>query len=803
VPRVGSFRRAVALSVALVAVSAAALPTTAGATQRFRPRIGGAYGLMPPAGHQEVEIATGENYPVVYHGGSVMTDVTIHAVFWAPSGYQFENSPTPGVLSYEQLIQQWFTDVAHDSGTKTNIYSVLDEYGDGGGPGSYHINYDAATDTIADSDPYPAQADQCASPNGVATCVTDLEVQEELDKLITAHDPTGRGLHDLWFVFLPPNVDECSSQGVCGTTEYAGYHSLSNVGHGPVIYAVVPDPTIEFTPGPGTDPEGNPIAESTLDTIAHETFEAITNPEGNAWMDPNGFEAADKCENGPEDGTPLGYAADGSPYDQVINGHEYLVQMIWSNAAMGCLQRSAATPPAPAPATVDETQFSPLISGNIGTGQAGIAVRLALLRAGAVVSIGSTRTRAGGVWGPVRLSHAVGDDRDELNIGYGSGSPAPDIIQTGNGGNPFTEAGWTGWFDLDNGYAVGSRGVLLAPCGQTGVLTLTVGTVTTEPPSELCQTEADVAEMHTSTIHAGTRITLSSEDNRAVSILNPAGALVKLTVHLGEPGSVSALGNDQVLFDPTGFPSCTANLEAQTVSCTGLVPGSRYTLTRRRHDLVRRLKADGSGTVRLAGVGVAGGDLFTLVNSAHRTLTALHVAHLRVRIDGEQTLIASGRCQPGDYYGSPVTTPPIGDGIGQPGVSGNGTICPLDGRAKGLSASDIEQTDEFSGGLTRTAVPELESISPNSGATLYGPFVAQAQPALPGFNSSIYGARARVSLAVRPAGSGRRLVFIRNVASAHGVAVNSLPAGAYDATWVLRDFNGDTRTVLTRFVEAG
>jgi hypothetical protein len=32
--------------------------------------------------------------------------------------------------------------------------------------------------------------------------------------------------------------------------------------------------------------------------------------------------------------------------------------------------------------------------------------------------------------------------------------------------------------------------------------------------------------------------------------------------------------------------------------------------------------------------------------------------------------------------------------------------------------------------------------------------------------------------------------------------VNSLRAGAYDATWVLRDSGGDTRTVLTRFVEA-
>jgi hypothetical protein len=800
VPGVGRYSRVLrTFVVAAVAAGACSIvPASAGAAQHYRPRIKGAWGIAPVKGQGEVEIATGENYPVVYHGGSVMSDVTIHAVFWAPSGFQFEGSPSAGVLGYEPLIQQWFTDVAHDSGAKSNIYSVLDEYGDGGGPGSYHISFNAAADTINDADAFPAQSDQCASPAGVATCVTDLEVQEEIDKLITVHDPAGRGLHDLWFVFLPPNVDECSSAGVCGTTEFAGYHSLSNVGHGPVIYAVVPDPTIEFTPGPGSDPEGNPIAESTLDTVAHETFEAITNPEGNGWMDPNGFEAADKCEN-PEDGTPLGFAADGSPYDQVINGHEYLVQMMWSDAAAGCVQRTTATPPAPSLATVDETQFSPVVSGNIGSGKSGVGVRVGLIRGGNVVSLAQTSTHAGGAWS-VRLSHAVGDDRDGLVVDYGTGGPEPDLIATGDGGNPFTESGWTGWFDLDNGYAVGTGGVLLAPCGQTGVLTLRVGKTTTEPAAELCQTESDVAELDTSRITNGTTITMSSEDNRAVSSLNPAGALVKLTVHLGEPNSVSELGNDQVLFDPTGFASCTANLEAQSVSCDGLVPGERYTLKLRR--VVRDARADGNGTVHAA-FAVRGGDTVSLVNSAGRTLTTLHVAHLRVGVNGDQSVLASGTCQPGDYYGVPVSSPPLGSQIGVPGATGEGHVCPGNGRARGLPGANIEQTDDFSGGLTRTVVPELQSFSPDDGATLYGAFVATAQPVLPGLNSSSYGVRATVSLSIRRAGSKHRVVFVRNAARGGGVRVKSLRPGAYDATWVLTDANGDTRTIQSRFVEAG
>ncbi len=80
-------------------------------------------------------------------------------------------------------------------------------------------------DSIDVTDPYPAPGHQCVSPAGIATCVTDLQLQQELDRVIQAHDPAGRGLHDLWFVFLPPDVDTCISPGRCGTNAFAGYHS--------------------------------------------------------------------------------------------------------------------------------------------------------------------------------------------------------------------------------------------------------------------------------------------------------------------------------------------------------------------------------------------------------------------------------------------------------------------------------------------------------------------------------------------------------------------------------------------------
>jgi hypothetical protein len=766
-------------------------------------------GIVPPLGHQE--IALGTSIPVVYHGGSVMRGVTIHTLFWAPSGFRFSGPPAVGTLSYEQLIQRFFTDAAHDSGTSNNVFSLLAQYPDPRGPGTYGISYDASVDSIDVSDPFPPPSRQCASPAGVATCVTDLQLQQELERVIRARDPSGRGLHDIWFVFLPPDVDTCVSAGECGTTAFAGYHSLSNLGRGPTIYVNVPDPLIELTPSPGEDPQGNPEAESSIDTAAHEAVEAITDPEGTAWMDPNGFEVADKCEN-PEQGTPLGFAADNSPYNQIINNDRYLIQMMWSNATSGCEQRSTSTSSALPLATVNLRQFSPFVSGNIPSARGGVSVTMAVVRANNLVAIGAGTTNARGNWGPIALQSArgnklvgVGDDRDQILVEYGASGPKPDLIQTGNGGNPFLESGWTGWFDLDHGYAVRSHSVLLSPCSQTGELGLVVDGSAAPAPVEQCETESDVAPVTTRPLRAGTSLSMSSQDNRAVTLQNPAGALVKLTVGVGEPQSVSAVGNSQILFQPSGFPLCTADLRSQTVRCTGLVARARYTLTRRRGHAVTDTRADEAGGARFdhfpGSPAIAGGDLLTLRNRSNRTLTTLHVAHLRVNLKAAQTTIATGRCEPGDYYGSPIRTPPISAGIGIPGVSGTGTICPLSGRASGLPTAQIVQVDDRSGGQTRTEVPEIQSTAPVQDATLYGPFVALAQTGLQGAHGSIFATRVPVALTITRAASRRQAFHAVNVDTARGVAVRRLSPGSYRATWVLTDANGDTRTIRTQFVQ--
>jgi hypothetical protein len=816
------------------------------AASGFHPRVGGGLGLVPPVNRQGQfntgDLATGAQTPETYHGGPVMSGaVTVHTIFWAASGHPFQGSPGAGIPTYEGLIQQYVSDLAAESGSSGSCTSadcststIWHQYGAGTAvgqvrPGADSILYSVAADSVDDADPYPNKRDQCASPAGVAACITDGELQSEIDHVIQTSGGT-RGLNDIWFVFLPPGVDECLDATSCGTSAFAGYHSVSDLGgHGPAIYALAIDPIIEAPVPPGADPQGYPDAEVALDIAGHEIGEAITDPEGTGWMDPNGSEVADKCDVGPQVGTPLGFAADGSPYDQVLGGHQYLLQEQWANVDSAgnadCVQSSPPTAnhlPLP---QVNLRQFNPVITGNVNqAAEGGIRVTISLLRAGpdgspVRVARASTTTAGDGSWRVSLAPHAPGDDRDEVDVDYsGPAAPQPShqVILTGNGGNPFVEAGWIGWTAMDEGSqarnGAGGSTLALGPCFQVGTMAFTVdGRPGPESPNDLCNTQSDVATESTSQIGPGDRLTWTSNDNRAFDAPtapspNLFGGLVSLTVPVGEAGSVSPFESPLPGFTPGGFPSCTADLELQEVLCDGLVPGRGYTLLDRR----RRAHgvADGTGTM-VAALRIRRGDAVSLSNGS-RSLTTLHVARLKVKIVGEETFLAGGRCQPGQYFSPPLTTPSITTAAGLPsdptaqangGVALTEAICPLSGHAAGLPSTNIAQTDELSGGTTETEVPDIQDTSPIEGETIHGAFTALAESGLTLPDNELIPTDtvSRISLSIFTA-RGRRVLTIRNADTRRGVRVPSLVPGRYEAIWKLTDFNGDTRFEITRFI---
>jgi hypothetical protein len=828
----------------LTATSALAMPGASAKTV-FHPRIGPALGIFPAytVKNGRLQLAqTGSQplTPVTYHGGQTMTGgVTVHTIFWTGGTNAFQGRPPGAPHDYIGMIQQYLADVAKaNTGTKgqacttahCNVFTVEAQYGFGttsGGitHGTNTVHF-ALGDSMIDNQPYPSKSEQCASPQNTATCVTDAQVQAEVDRVITITHGS-RGLHDIWYVFTPPDVDECISPGVCETNAFGGYHSVSDLGHGPTIYAYTGDPIVETTAvnNPGSDPQGYPDAEVVIDIVAHEVNEAMTDPEGVGYMDPNGSEIGDKCEVGPQNGTPLGFAVDGSPFNQVVNGHKYLIQEMWANHDNSnnpdCVQATTNTAnDLPLP-QVDLTQFSSTVRGNIEHHTAGVSVTVTLARASAsgapvTVASGSATTAGDGSWSVSLGSHAVGDDRDVITVSYsGAGAPTPgqEQILTGNGGNPFSESGWTGWTDLDNGSLLTNTQTLqgfappsitLEPCFQTGVEAFSIaGVAGSESPTDFCNTMTDAATAPLkAAVTPGQAVSWSSLDDRAFTPLsdpnpNLTGALVRLTVPAGEADSLSSFANPFVAIPQGGFPACTGDLEAHTVSCTGLVPGEAYTL--RDGAMSASAKADGSGTVSLP-LAIKGENAVAL-STGSRTLTTLHVASLRVAIKGNQNVVSGGRCQPGEYFGPAVTTPPANASAGTitGGIALSGEICPLNGNAAGLPSSTIAQTDEFSGGQTMTEVPLIVSISPPRGENVFGAFTARARAGFAGPDNTIIANHARIALRITRA--GKTVFSAANVDTRRGVKVTGLRRGTYTATWTLTDANGDTRTVVTHFIE--
>lgn len=332
----------------------------------------------------------------------------------------------------------------------------------------------------------------------------------------------------------------------------------------------------------------------------------------------------------------------------------------------------------------------------------------------------------------------------------------------------------------------------------------TVGGVTgSKSPSDLCSFATGAATIPLKTaVRPGQAVTWSSLDDRAFTPLgdphpNLTGALVTLTVPVGEPDSVSSFANPFLVIPQGGFPACTGDLEAQAVTCTGLVPGASYTLTDRAASASGKAGVTGTVSVPLA---IKGGDTVALSNGS-RTLTTLHLAHLRAAIKGNQSLLSGGQCQPGEYYGPPVTAPPTSATPGSitGGIALTGQICPLNGNATGLPASTIAQTDELSGGLTTTEVPLIVSTTPLNGESVFGAFTARARAGFPGPGNTITPNHAKIALRITR--SGTTVFSAPNTDTKRGVHVSGLRPGTYTATWTLTDANGDTRTEVTQFIE--
>ena len=116
--------------------------------------------------------------------------------------------------------------------------------------------------------------------------------------------------------------------------------------------------------------------------------------------------------------------------------------------------------------------------------------------------------------------------------------------QTSNGGDPFTEAGFTGWFDLDHGNDVISLGGRLGGVGRPVRADRDAVAASRRRadrwPVDLCQNTGDAAVVYVPRVGAGHRRDADERATTAAVLLDPDGALVSMAVGLGKRDGVAA-----------------------------------------------------------------------------------------------------------------------------------------------------------------------------------------------------------------------------------------------------------------------
>jgi len=340
-----------------ICLAALALGLSAGAATSGHPH-GHPSGIVPPSPGRAAALSRAQAFGsgnLLYGGGPVMRAITNYAIYWVPPGYSFNSNNA----NYENTIDQYFRDVAADSGTGSNVYSIDTQYYDTIGGGTHHVAYSSSFGgSFVDTDPFPS-THGCADRND-STCINDGYVQQEIHAIALANNWPLDGSSQ-YFLFTPKNVGECTdtSSTECAYSTFCAYHSYSQYGGvNQMIYAYQPW-TAHWAGGAcdvGEYPN-NSDADPTINVMSHENNEAITDPDTETgWIDAAGYEDGDKCAW--IFGSVSGNA--GSFYNQTINGHHYFMQEEYSNAQHNCFQAMPAVP---------ANNASPAISGTAAVGQ--------------------------------------------------------------------------------------------------------------------------------------------------------------------------------------------------------------------------------------------------------------------------------------------------------------------------------------------------------------------------------------------------------------------------------------------------
>ena len=411
---------AAVMATLLAAASRPAIPAGAQAT---------------PAPSPEPGVCTGCQPPLTYHNGPVMTTpMTITAIYWAPSGYTYPDG-------YQTVVNQYISDVAAASGRSDNVYGITPEYYQTAGSTQQNLAYSITAGTpITDTNAYPPTADPCTIVAPYTACVTRAQLQAELVSVLTANSLPA-DLSHFYVLFFPPNVQTAEGNAKSGDV-YCGIHGAFDLNPGPGTVVYADEPLLINGCGAGQSPNNNLAADTQIGTLSHEIIETMTDPQtpaGPAWYDSTGNEIGDECSY--NYGAPIGAADPNNPqttaYNQVINGHFYYEQTIFSNASYaaqgkgrGCILTAygSATPAAYVPTDTTKPATATLDAGKTelpADGSSSTTVTVTILDGNGEPVSGDhvhidvkARVETPGVCGTVDKMDGATDDNGQFVVNY-------------------------------------------------------------------------------------------------------------------------------------------------------------------------------------------------------------------------------------------------------------------------------------------------------------------------------------------------------------------------------------------------
>ena len=163
----------------------------------------------------------------------------------------------------------------------------------------------------------------------------------KISAAISAHLAAGDLPTDPNGVYLFMTSSNIKESGFCSS--FCGFHTAQTLNGADIKWAFIGN--VDRCPrgceAQTTTPNNDSGADGMADVIGHETEEAISDPDLNAWFDQTGQENADKCNFrfGPTQTAP-----NGSQFNQTLGGLNWLIQMNWENSRGGGCDQTLGGP---------------------------------------------------------------------------------------------------------------------------------------------------------------------------------------------------------------------------------------------------------------------------------------------------------------------------------------------------------------------------------------------------------------------------------------------------------------------------